>query len=263
MAGAGDDGAILSLGIDAAWTASAPSGVALVLATDRGRELLAVSGSYSDFARSAGLEGDSPLVIEACAALAGRRPDIVAVDMPLSREPIVSRRASDDAVSRLWGARKCGTHTPSASRPGAVGAALSALLEADGYPLATTLAEAPCVVEVYPHPALVELTGAAERVPYKAGKTGSYWRGEAPATRRARLFAVWRSIVAALDREVAGTADTLPVPVEGASGAVLKSFEDRLDAVVCAWVGCLALEGRATPYGDDRSAIWLPTPPLA
>nr|WP_246329560.1 DUF429 domain-containing protein [Chthonobacter rhizosphaerae] len=44
-------------------------------------------------------------------------------------------------------------------------------------------------------------------------------------------------------------AAALPLPGPNVRGAGLKAFEDRLDAVVCAWVGIEALGGRAVPYG--------------
>ena len=45
---------------------------------------------------------------------------------------------------------------------------------------------------------------------------------------------------------------------------MVEEMEDALDAVVCAWVGVCALEGRAKAYGDPDSAIWVPSlePPL-
>jgi len=44
------------------------------------------------------------------------------------------------------------------------------------------------------------------------------------------------------------------------TGIELKAYEDALDAIVCAWVAICALEGRAAPFGDDASAIWIPLP---
>tara|TARA_B100002003_G_scaffold148670_1_gene137814 strand:+ start:724 stop:861 length:138 start_codon:yes stop_codon:yes gene_type:complete len=40
--------------------------------------------------------------------------------------------------------------------------------------------------------------------------------------------------------------------------AGLKTYEDGIDALVCAWVGIEYLRGAATPYGDDDAAIWIP-----
>lgn len=52
----------------------------------------------------------------------------------------------------------------------------------------------------------------------------------------------------------------LPVPETSVRGRALKAFEDMLDAVVCAWVGCCILDGRARSFGDGSSAIWVPRP---
>ena len=45
----------------------------------------------------------------------------------------------------------------------------------------------PGVIEVYPHPALVELAGASERLPYIASKVWSYWPSATQLEQRARL----------------------------------------------------------------------------
>jgi predicted RNase H-like nuclease len=181
---------------------------------------------------------------------------VVAVDMPLSHRPIVGRRRSDDEISRVYGGRHCSTHSPSALRPGSVGEALQRGLEAEGFELATTQLRGRSLVEVYPHPALVELTGAPRRLPYKVGKLRSYWPNHSPSQRREALLAAWREIVAALETKVAGVAGDLQMPLADAPIRTLKSVEDRLDAVVCAWVGACIFEGRALAHGDAESAIW-------
>jgi len=117
----------------------------------------------------------------------------------------------------------------------------------------------PGVIEVYPHPALVELTGSDMRLPYKVGKTSRYWPGSELAWRRAALRGQWLAIVEHLECQIAGVATKLPPLDETARGAALKAYEDGLDAVVCAWVAVVALDGLARPYGDADSSIWIPT----
>ena len=185
----------------------------------------------------------------------------MAVDMPLARGPITERRVSDNAVSRVYGARKCGTHSPSAERPGWIAAALRDGFAAAGFALSTTTIQSPALIEVYPHPALVELAQSAERLPYKISRIGKYWPDCKAPERRGRLLAEWRKIVGMLDAQIGGVRDMLPEPSETARSYVLKSYEDCTDAVVCAWVGVCALEDSATAYGDDFSAIWIPSPP--
>ncbi len=178
--------------------------------------------------------------------------------LPLAHTPISKRRASDDAISRLYGAKWCSTHTPSVTRPGPVGEAMTRAFTDEGYPLVTQAITGPSLIEVYPHPALVELATADRRLPYKAQKTRSYWPGLGPAERRRALLDTWEEIVTLLDRQIINTRALLPTIEAAHRGATLKAFEDMLDAVVCAWIGITVLEGRAAPHGDADSAIWVP-----
>jgi predicted RNase H-like nuclease len=257
------------LGIDAAWTLSQPSGVALVAETPTGWRLVATDASYQRFhARAAGRVAseerpkgslpDPSALLSSASKLCSRSVDLVAVDMPLARTAIEGRRVSDDDVSRTYGARKCGTHTPSANRPGRISDDLRSAFEAAGYPLLTRVLRPPGVIEVYPHPALVELAGACERLRYKASKIGSYWPSDTRDQRRYLLFREWKGIVTLLEGEIAGVAAALPIPSHSARGVDLKAYEDTLDSIICAWVAVCALEGRAVPFGDHSSAIWIP-----
>lgn len=258
------------LGIDAAWTATQPSGVALVEKMGSTWRLVAAAASYLNFVDDSERpiseqSRPSPSIMDlgailnsAASMMDGSRVDLVAVDMPLARTAIIARRSADDAVSRAYGARKCGTHTPSAIRPGPISDAMREACEVSGYPLLTNGISTPGLIEVYPHPALVELTSAIERLPYKVSKTRIYWRTETPPNRRYRLLEQWTAIVAALESEIAGVSAMFPIPQHTAATWELKAFEDALDAVICAWVGICALEDRAIAYGDNDGAIWIP-----
>src|SRR5271166_1666627 len=87
------------LGIDAAWTESQPSGVALAVEREGGWSLAAVEASYDHFLgrakgnapgdeRSRGSTPDAAALLGAARMICGRRVDLVAVDMPLARHPI-------------------------------------------------------------------------------------------------------------------------------------------------------------------------------
>jgi predicted RNase H-like nuclease len=257
------------LGIDAAWTAAQPSGVALAVERGNGWRMIGAVASYQRFhaladerqpaePRPMGSSPDALALLLSASILCGCSVDLVAIDMPLALSPIIGRRPADDAVSRAYGARKCGTHTPSAFRPGRISDALREGFERAGFPLQTDRLAPPGVIEVYPHPALVELAGALERLPYKTSKVGSYWPLASPPERRTLLYRQWSEIVALLEGEIADTAATLPRLELNASSWKVKAFEDTLDAIVCAWVAICALEGRAKPFGDRDSAIWIP-----
>ncbi len=262
----------LVLGIDAAWTTGQPSGVALLDAAASGAMCLVAAPSYAAFlaqANGLGIDwqavqtgGEAPLaeLLAASERLAGRAVDVIAVDMPVSRQLIAGRRGADQAVSREFGGRWCAAHTPNSRRPGPVGERLSAACLSLGYPVAST-ATAPAtperLLEVYPHPALLALLQREKRVPYKVSRAARYWPEATPAQRRAKILAELRAIAAGLEGELG------PLPVAIPSDAdsparLLKTYEDTLDAVISAWVGWLYLQGEAVPLGDEHAAIWCP-----
>jgi predicted RNase H-like nuclease len=257
------------LGIDAAWTLTQPSGVAVAVEKANAWHVIAAECSYQRFharaagqpkeARPSGSLPDASALLASASVLCSRPIDLVAIDMPLAHLPIVGRRVSDDAVSVAYGARQCGTHSPSTLRPSVISYALRNGFEQAGYSLRTEQIASPGLIEVYPHPALVELSGTTRRLPYKVSKARSYWPDVTPPERRARLYRQWGEIVALLKCQMVGVAAALPPLEPNASGWQVKAYEDALDAVVCAWVAISCLEGCAVPYGDANSAIWIPS----
>lgn len=224
-----------------------------------------MEASYSCFIngkshlKPAGSSPNARNLLSAAADKAGAPVDLVAIDMPLSCIPITGRRVSDNAISSVYGSRHCATHSPSSVWPGVISDQLRAAFTDAGYPLLTGEISSPGLIEVYPHPALVELAQAPKRLPYKAQKIGKYWPDVALAKRRSLLLDQWSYIIGLLDKEIEGVSDLMPPPPSTTRGGALKAFEDRLDAIVCAWVGICVIEHRARPFGDHDSAIWVPT----
>jgi predicted RNase H-like nuclease len=257
------------LGIDAAWTLTNPSGVALVAKPKSAWQLLALSPSYQCFmaranGRSAGTaigsRPDPKALLDSSERLCGHPVDLVAADIPLAMSPISCRRSSDNAVSRAYGNRHCGTHTPSATRPGQISEDLRGEFAQAGYPLRTISIALPGLIEVYPHPALVEFADARRRLPYKVANVRKYWPNATGPERRTLLLAEWANIVELLEARIQGVKDALPAISLDSGASYLKSYEDMIDAVVCAAVAVCALEGSASPFGDADSAIWVPNP---
>lgn len=132
-----------------------------------------------------------------------------------------------------------------------------------GYALATTASPAgitPALIEVYPHPALLTLLGAAYRVPYKVARASSYWPDLTQVARRRKLTDAWLEIFDALTVTISGA--NLPLPsldsIETLATSGLKRYEDALDALLCCWVGMQYVKGQCFPYGDEGAAIWVP-----
>ncbi len=263
------------LGVDAAWTPTQPSGVALIRGQGRRWEVMGVAPSYRSFIELAagrpidwlarGFSGEAPPVasiLETARALAGCDLAVVALDMPVATCAFTTRRAADNAVSSRFGGRGCSAHSPTAARPGELGARLMQDLVDHGFPLATSAVErpaAPCTIEVYPHPALLTLMGESYRVPYKVSRSSQYWRGQAIAERIGHLLAEFGGIEKALEDQFGDLRFAIPGPGEVPTLAGLKRYEDALDALVCAWVGVRFLQGSAEPFGDHTAAVWVPT----
>ena len=102
---------ICVLGIDAAWTAHHPSGVALVQQTTTGWSCLTVVPSYEAFIAQASGRAwdpgqkatesrpDPSALLPASQQLTGSDVSCVSFDMPLATTAITGRRAADTAIS--------------------------------------------------------------------------------------------------------------------------------------------------------------------
>lgn len=261
------------LGIDAAWTAGQPSGIALVQQHASRWRCVAVAPSYATFAAlgeghrpdcsrpQTGSAPDVAVLLRTAAKLAGEPVTLVAIDMPVATTPILRRRTADDEVSSRFGAQWCSAHSPGPIRPGALGARLSRQFTEHDYPIATTATKAGTthrLVEVYPHPALLTLLDRQRRVPYKVSKASSYWKGESIPERIGRLLDEFTNIQRGLAQHIDDMPIHMPHPDNVRTLAELKPLEDALDALVCCWVGCKYLAGAAYPLGDDTAAVWCP-----
>jgi predicted RNase H-like nuclease len=262
------------LGVDTAWTATEPSGVALLAGDCVGWRCLAVAPSYESFIAAAGgtsigwtrsrFRGSMPNVralLDASRTLAGGPVDLVSLDMPIANAPFSCRRVADNAISTAFGGRGCSAHSPSAVRPGEIGANLTRQLHDAGYRLVTDADRPPPgrgFIEVYPHPALLTLMKATYRVPYKVQKSRRYWPQQSGRERIVNLLDEFRRIDTALRQHIDGIPEFLPAVEDVPSLSALKRHEDALDALVCGWVAVEFLRGHARACGDGTAANWVP-----
>ena len=264
----GHDDMDVILGIDAAWTSTEPSGVSVVVRDNSDWRCVAVTPSYDSFLAYAddkdsmswsNLEfpGSPPTakkLLDAAKRLANGSVDVVTIDMPVATIPIHGRRAADQAISKEFGGKGCSTHSPDDKRPGQLGQSLSSQFADEGYSIGTC----PRLVEVYPHPALLNLLGRSDRVPYKMSKTRKYWPSLSKPERIEQLLCEFTNIRDALLAAFGEINVPLPNPSSVKWLAELKRYEDALDALICAWVGTKYIDKKAIPYGDKFAAIWCP-----
>lgn len=259
------------LGIDAAWTPRNTSGVALLATTDRGWHCLRVAPSFAEFVDPASrpkapapVASELKALLTTCSTLVGDgRIEAIAVDMPLAHTTIEGRRHADDRISSMFGHCNCAVHSPNPERPGMHGRALQQTLVVAGYPLVVFNDGArPALIEVYPHVALLGLMSSSQRLPYKAGKTRTYWKHDSLAQRKNNLVGTWAAILDRLRQEIAGIELRLPSQPEHAVAGELKRIEDSIDALVCAWMAAQDLKSSAVAEGDENAAIWIPNTAL-
>ena len=185
------------LGLDASWTSSGSSGVALIARSRGGhwKYVESAPGNQSFIDRANGHPDQwderhstgAPSIVELLAAasrlLGGSQVSVVAIDMPMSTRQITGRRDADNMVSSEFGKYWCGTHSPTPNHPGNRSAKLRQDLEGHGYDLAVGgNPSAMKMIEVYPHPAIVALLSLDRRLPYKVDRRGRYWREESLTT---------------------------------------------------------------------------------
>ena len=159
--------------------------------------------------------------------------------MPMSNVRIDRRRECDRAISRNFGAQGCGTHSPNAQRPGQISLDMLHGLRNHGYGLAVdySVGQNNSVIEVYPHPALLNLLNKDYRVPYKVQRRRRYWPTLSNPARKNRLIGQFHNIRNGLNGAVQRIPNFLPQhPGQVSTFTGLKRYEDALDALVCAWV---------------------------
>lgn len=250
------------LGVDAAWTNKNPSGVALLKwASDTAPKLVKTGRSYDEFCngeRQDNLEGSMPNfsdIIGCCPQV-----DLIALDIPLSPHPIVKRRNADNIISHEYGKFKVSTHSPSPKRPGVIATNIFDQLKNNGFEWACEYKETPAFIEVYPHVAIIEFFGYEKRFPYKIQKRAKYWPNDSSEERYHKIISKLNELRNKLTLKVDNIKDFLPLLDSNTYYKIkcLKGYEDLLDGVLSALVGCNFLDRKAEPKGDPTGVIWTP-----
>lgn len=213
------------IGLDLAWAPHNATGGAVL---DAGGHLLELK-----------LLGSDAEILAFVEAHAGMGPAVIGIDAPLRVPNAVGRRPAEAELARRYQRAHAGAHpanrTLLAGPDGTLrGERLRAALEARGFdhdPVFGVQEAVRRVLEVYPHPALVELFGLPRILKYKS-------KGQGRAVQDAewgRLTQALRSLETATP-PLTGLTTWLDTDVTALRGRALKAHEDQTDAVICAYV---------------------------
>ena len=185
-------------------------------------------------------------VLEDCNELRG-----VAVDAPLIIENRDGARPCENALSKVYRSKWAGCHPSNKSRfPNASSVKLSKWLEAKGL---DHLGSGPgWQIEVYPHPAIIELFGLPARLKYKKGSLEEKREGQVELAGHIRTLDRTSTLSLIVPDSLSPFLD--PGHIRTLSGLDLKHNEDALDALICLYVAGLYSSGHEMMvFGDTRT----------
>ncbi len=220
------------IGLDLAWSPRNPTGGAVIEGDEHG-------GTFVDSA----LLSDDASLIAYVEQHASDGPAIVAVDAPLHVPNETGRRLGEAELGAVFAKYQAGAHPANRQRlafDGVVrGEALVATLEARGFthaPMIEGGMPVRQVIEVFPHPAMIALFGLQRTLKYKVK----------PNRSRDDIMAAWQQYhshlrdLASADPPLHDHEQLLDENLTSLRGKRLKDYEDRIDALMCAYIALYA-----------------------
>jgi predicted RNase H-like nuclease len=237
------------LGVDLAWSPRNTSAGAALCWDGDSANLVAWRDDLTD---------DADVVAWAIAQ-AGEAGTLVAIDAPLIVPNETGTRPCDREITRQFGRYHAGTHPANRRNLGRYeglrGERLVDLLEQRGFAHVHRIerrGEVRGVMEVYPHPAMINLFGLDRILKYKA-RSG---RGYEKRWAEFRRYQTYLRALSDSEPSVRLPSEITNRQVESLRGRALKRYEDLLDAVFCAYIAlyCWAWGPmRYRIFGDTRT----------
>jgi predicted RNase H-like nuclease len=249
-------GLMTFIGIDLAWSRKNASGAAIVRGNARGGELIDTA-----------LLGSDDEIVSYIGAAAGVGPAIVTVDAPLVVPNPTGRRPGEHELGTIFAKHQAGAYPANRGLPvfqqGVRGEELVRRLEAHNFIHKETIEaelEIRQVIEVYPHAAMIALFELDRTLKYKAKPRRS------TEARRAAWGAYQHHLNALAERDppLRGQAMLTEQDVALLRGRRLKEYEDRVDALMCAYIALYAFRwgmARCRSFGTiEGGYIFTPLP---
>lgn len=177
-------------------------------------------------------------------------PNGVAVDGPLIIENVAGRRECERALSKVYARKHAGCHTANKTLyPEAAVVALSRRLHDSGYRHLGDARSDRFQIEIYPHPALIEIFDLPQRLLYKKGNVDAKRGGQVVLA--SLLRSLEQSNVLALRIPDLFAAHLDSTTIMQLRGGALKANEDALDSLICLYVcGLYAIGASMQIFGD-------------
>ena len=235
---------MFAVGIDLAWSPRNTSGLAVAERSGRGWRLREVQDAL----------GDNREILAYIEKKVGAGPAIIAIDAPLVVPHRTKGREGDRVVTRVFGPSDAGVYPATQKYMGRYGAKriwdLTRDLERIGlfhHCRVLQGKETRQFFETYPHAASVALFNLAKTLKYKVRQGRTY------ETR----WAAFRELESCLrglrtfDPPLDNVDPFLERDLTQRKGKTLKEYEDRLDAILCAYVAAYYWT-----WGTERCAIF-------
>jgi len=180
----------------------------------------------------------------------------VAIDAPLIINNASGQRICETGIGKTYGSRHASCHTSNTKLyPDAKSVYLSQQLLDMGF---EHLKGERWQIECYPHPAIIEMFGLAERLKYKKGRVQEKREGQKVLANF--LLRLNESDELALNCQGEFMKILDASYIDSIGGQALKSNEDALDAVVCLYIaGLFSKNSNGEVFGDsDSGYIWIP-----
>lgn len=216
------------VGIDLAWSSKNSSGVAIIKGNRNKREVI-YSGIISSDKEIADFINEN----------IGNEYAFIAIDAPLIVPNKTGRRIAEVEVGKLFRKYNAGAHPANSTRLGSFnggkvrGEEISKLLQRNGFkysPNIKKLEESRKFFEVYPHPSMVVLFNLKSVLKYKNKPKRDY-------NFRWNEFKKYQNYL----KKIKNPSIVIPKEIsnkklKGLKGSALKKYEDKLDAIFCAYI---------------------------
>lgn len=217
------------VGVDIAWTNNNPTGIAVLEADQNSASLISLDTVETD-----------EEIIEYIERFVGEEDAVVTIDAPLKVPNETGRRPAEEVVGKLFSKYDAGAHPANRNRLSqwtdrVRGEDIVEKLEAEGFvhdPYLEKNESCRKVIEVYPHPSMVALFDLEKILKYKnkSGRDYEFLYEE---------FEKYQDHLKSLanKKPALETPEIIEKEVEGIIGQSLKAYEDKLDAIFCAYIG--------------------------